>query len=144
MKAGIGPLCKLACFCSRKKCFQTTNNKFWTSFRGGPILSLPLLLLVISFPFCWSNSLYSGTVLDGDLAIIHNKLGYHGARSKKCLRISCLISCLTGTNLFWLFIHEIPCTLSFLSIKTSLKVLRGSPKANAQYEVRLQACFCLD
>ena len=43
MKARIGPLSKLDCLYSKKKCFQLKNGRFLTGFRGGPILSLPLL-----------------------------------------------------------------------------------------------------
>ena len=48
MKARIGPLGKLDCLHSKKKYFQLKNGTFLTSFRGGPILSLPLLLIMIS------------------------------------------------------------------------------------------------
>ena len=50
MKAHIGSLGKLDRLPSKKTCFQQENGRVQTSFRGGPILSLPLLFLTISTP----------------------------------------------------------------------------------------------
>ena len=48
MKARIDLLGKLDCLCSKKKCTPLKNGRFFTSFRGGPILSIPLLFLTFS------------------------------------------------------------------------------------------------
>ena len=48
LKALIGPLGKLDRLPSKKTCFQQQNGTVQTGFRGGPILSLPLLFHTIS------------------------------------------------------------------------------------------------
>ena len=48
MKAQISPFGKLDRLPSKKTCFQWKNGTVLTGFKGGLILSLPLLLLTIS------------------------------------------------------------------------------------------------
>ena len=48
MKAQISPFGKLDRLPSKKTCFQRKNGTVLTGFKGGLILSLPLLLLTIS------------------------------------------------------------------------------------------------
>ena len=48
MKAHIGPLGTLERLPSKKTFFERKNGRVQTGFMGGPILSLPLLLLTIS------------------------------------------------------------------------------------------------
>ena len=50
------PHWKLDYLCSKNKAFKLKNGRVSTSFRAGPILSLPLLLLTISR--LYPNALY--------------------------------------------------------------------------------------
>ena len=56
--ASNGPLGKLDCLYAKKNSFQLKNDRFSSSFWGGEILSLLLLLLKISIS--WGDTTYIG------------------------------------------------------------------------------------